>query len=261
MWDRKKAVRYLIQNAQPSSRGRCAEYVRMAIEAGGLRPARRGSAKDVGESLLALGFETSARIGSSLPQVADIAIVQPIVGHPHGHICMFDGCRWISDFVQNYGVHPGPAYRAQRPPFAIYRYPFAFGSEFFWRDKGFARPPQQRRAPVGGVVVYRCWGGPSSFERPDMKSDGFFSAVKPRSVVDAELRFNIADWGNRIHFVSTFRLREGFPFWVGPVFHGPFDAHRATDQLYVEPPVPPKVIWIAKELLAYDAFVGTSGNA
>lgn len=54
----------------------------------------------------------------------DVAIIQPIPGHPHGHMTMYNGSIWISDFKQYNGLYPGPSYRKHKPVFTIYRYPF-----------------------------------------------------------------------------------------------------------------------------------------
>jgi hypothetical protein len=77
---------------------------------------------------------------------------------------------------------------------------------FEWSSKGFASKPERRISPRGGLLIYRAWGSSST-----EWGSGYFSLEKPASVLDAELRFNIADWGNGVHFVSTFRLKEGFP--------------------------------------------------
>jgi hypothetical protein len=53
----------------------------------------------------------------------DVGIVQPIPSHPFGHMAMYDGTDWVSDFRQFHGLYPGAAYRAADPPFTIYRYP------------------------------------------------------------------------------------------------------------------------------------------
>jgi hypothetical protein len=121
MWDKEKAVAYLNTHANIHSLGRCAEYVRKAIEAGGVKVVRQVSAKDYGSSLKALGFVTL--IGNLNPVAGDVVIIQPIDGHPHGHMAMFSGNVWISDFKQNHGLYPSPAYRKLKPSFAIYRYP------------------------------------------------------------------------------------------------------------------------------------------
>ena len=52
----------------------------------------------------------------------DVAIIQPIAGHPHGHMAMFNGTQWVSDFKQQHGLYPNTAYRSLKPPFTIYRY-------------------------------------------------------------------------------------------------------------------------------------------
>ena len=127
MWDKAKAVEYLDRHAQPHSLGRCAEFVRKAIEAGGTVLRHHVSAKDCGSSLLAVGFQkiVSAHADSKyLHRAGDVAIVQPIAGHPHGQMTMFDGQFWVSDFVQQHGIYPGQSYRIAAPPYAIYRYPF-----------------------------------------------------------------------------------------------------------------------------------------
>jgi hypothetical protein len=121
MWDKTKALAALAANAQPMSLGRCAQYTRQAIEAGGLTLVHCTSADDYGASLLAVGFvAVTPPPNPYLP--GDVGIVQAIPGHPFGHMAMFDGTNWISDFVQLHGLYPGPAYRAVQPPFTIYRY-------------------------------------------------------------------------------------------------------------------------------------------
>ncbi len=120
-----------------------------------------------------------------------------------------------------------------------------------WQGKGFMRPPAWAMAPRGGLLVYRAWGAASS-----ELGSGFFSLEKPRSVLDAELRFNIAEWGNGIHFVSTFRVRHGVEFFVGPVAHGLADVSVPANQIYIEPPVPSKVtLLFSREVLRQDVSV------
>jgi len=124
-WDEAKAVSYLVGHAQPNSLGRCAEYVRKAVEAGGVTLIRHASAKDYGQSLLVVGFQkiVSTHADANYHHLAgDVAIIQPIAGHPNGHMTMFSGQYWISDFVQYHGVYPGQSYRTAMPPYAIYRY-------------------------------------------------------------------------------------------------------------------------------------------
>jgi hypothetical protein len=126
MWNKGKAIEHLNSHAEPNSLGHCAEYVRKAIEAGGVTLHRHISAKDYGPSLLNVGFKKTVQTRADVAyhhRAGDIAIIQPIKGHPHGHMAMFNGTEWVSDFVQHHGVYPGPSYRLSNPPYAIYRYP------------------------------------------------------------------------------------------------------------------------------------------
>lgn len=125
-WDVAKAVKHLQQKAKKHSTGHCAQYVREAIEAGGVLLVRHGSAKDYGPSLTAVGFMAVSTGASYHHRAGDVGIVQPIPGHPHGHMAMFDGKHWISDFEQLHGIYPGKGYRKDKPPYAIYRYPVAW---------------------------------------------------------------------------------------------------------------------------------------
>lgn len=120
-WTRDDAVAHLQKFAQPKSLGKCGRYTREAIEAGGIVLARHASAKDYGISLKAVGFGEyhSEVVGNFLK--GDVVIIQGFDGHPHGHMAMFDGRNWISDFVQT-GLYPGSAYRKNKPTYRIYRY-------------------------------------------------------------------------------------------------------------------------------------------
>jgi hypothetical protein len=103
--------------------------------------------------------------------------------------------------------------------------------EIEWKAKGFASKPDYLMSPDGGLLMYRAWGASSS-----EWGSGFFSLERPASVLDAELRFNIADWGNSVQFVSTFRLKPGFFYYKGPVAHGEKDLSRAGTQIFIESP-------------------------
>lgn len=125
MWDKTKAVNWLDSHAQPSSQGQCAKFTREAIEAGGLALKMTNSAKDYGPSLTAAGLRALPANQCFAFRTGDVAIIQPIAEVPDGHMCMFDGKVWVSDFVQTQpsSPYPGPAFRAKKPPYAIYRYP------------------------------------------------------------------------------------------------------------------------------------------
>jgi len=133
-WNKQQAIKHLQDKAKPPyGVGRCAAYVIEAIEAGGLRIARTpsGSAKSFGPSLLAAGFK--AQPGDPVPyQQGDVAVIDGFSktaaqnikkDHPDGHMAMFDGTQWISDYKQT-GVkpYPGSDYEKAKPSYLIYRY-------------------------------------------------------------------------------------------------------------------------------------------
>ncbi|AMO50201.1 hypothetical protein GA0061071_103133 [Kosakonia oryzendophytica] len=118
-WDKDAAVAYLVKHAGAKSRSECATYTRQAISAGGINLIRTGDAKDYGDSLLKAGF--TALPASAAPEKGDVAIIQPYPGgNISGHMTMFDGKNWYSDFKQR-DMYPGPGYRRFHPPYVIYR--------------------------------------------------------------------------------------------------------------------------------------------
>jgi hypothetical protein len=123
MFDVDKAVQYLDSHAQPHSIHRCAHYTADAITmpaAGGQPMTRVEDAKNFGPQLEAAGFR---EVTDGTLQKGDVAVIQPYAGgNPSGHMTMFDGTNWVSDFNQGPSMYPGPGYRAKKPPYKIYRY-------------------------------------------------------------------------------------------------------------------------------------------
>lgn len=118
-WNKKVAVRHLRNHAGNASQSRCAKYVRQAIEAGVIRIDRTHNAKDYGTSLIRAGFH-EVPSGATL-YAGDVDVIQPHPGgNQSGHMTMYDGRRWYSDFAQR-DMYPGPGDRAHRPPCKIYR--------------------------------------------------------------------------------------------------------------------------------------------
>ena len=110
VWNLGGAITYLRKHAKPKSQEphECAKYVRLAIEAGGINTTGRPvSAYKYKDFLPTIGFKAVGKITGKTNQTnwtknnarpGDIAVMDHGV---HGHICMFDGKHWISDFVQN----------------------------------------------------------------------------------------------------------------------------------------------------------------
>lgn len=107
-WNISAAIQYLVKHAAPTSCHQCAKYVRLAIEAGGLSTAGRPiSACKYVDFLPKIGFNHIGSIKGKANQAnwtkrsarpGDIAVMDH---GEHGHICMYSGRQWISDFKQN----------------------------------------------------------------------------------------------------------------------------------------------------------------
>ena len=116
------AIETLQKQAKPreEQEGRCAEYVRKALEAGGLKMDETGHAYRYNELLPKKGFEKQD-ITFKLKEIkkgdtsrwtykpnkeikkGDIVVFDRIPGKKeYGHIQMYDGKNWISDFKQTY---------------------------------------------------------------------------------------------------------------------------------------------------------------
>ena len=122
MFDVDKAAQYLTSHAEPESTSNCATYVRKAISAkagGGLPMNSTKSAKDYGPQLEAAGFR---QVTDGTVQKGDVAVIQPYPGgNPNGHMTMYNGSQWVSDYKQR-DMWGGPGYRANQPSYKIYRH-------------------------------------------------------------------------------------------------------------------------------------------
>lgn len=117
------AVRALGANARSRSIGSCARYVRLALEGGGLDTMGNPvAAADYGPFLLRRGF---VAVHGGAFVAGDIAVLAAFTNqhgrHPYGHIQMFDGAQWVSDFKQR-EFWPGRDYREERPAYVVYRW-------------------------------------------------------------------------------------------------------------------------------------------
>jgi hypothetical protein len=120
-----RSIRHLNANAQPKSVHECAKYVRQAIEAGGVTLKRQRYAKDYGPSLEEVGYKKI--VPSPMPNYkamkGDVVVIQSYPGgSPAGHMAMYNGVHWVSDFVQRGAdIWPGPGYRKHIPVYEVYR--------------------------------------------------------------------------------------------------------------------------------------------
>lgn len=97
------------------SSGKCAKYVRLMLEAGGINTnGHPVAAKDYTRFLPSKGFKHIASLWGSYEQrnfssnaakPGDIAVMDH---GTYGHICMWTGSQWVSDFIQrNMWVYSG----------------------------------------------------------------------------------------------------------------------------------------------------------
>ena len=93
------AAAYARQKAQKASTGWCAKYVADALQQAGFKFTRQGHAYQYHTNgiLKGMGF---VQIPSGTPMKGDICVTNKSSGHPSGHIAIFDGSNWISDFIQ-----------------------------------------------------------------------------------------------------------------------------------------------------------------
>jgi hypothetical protein len=116
-----RLISWLDSHAHLHSAHHCAASVRQAMEAAGIPTGDRppsGDAGDYGAFLLRHGAQVIPQ-ESYDPKAGDIAVFDRTEDHPAGHIQVFDGQRWVSDFVQ----HTFSPYRDQEstPPVTVYR--------------------------------------------------------------------------------------------------------------------------------------------
>ena len=90
------------------SKGQCALYVRQALQAGDKNKTIKGGlgdAHDFLKSLPAIGWNKVGDKNTVTPQKGDVCVFPPYRDakgklHPVGHVCLFTGSQWVSDFYQ-----------------------------------------------------------------------------------------------------------------------------------------------------------------
>jgi len=111
--------------------------MRKALEGNGFKIGKHGSAKNYGNPLQNAGFDAIAEHYNGegyenlpdgyTPQAGDVVVFQDYTDpennsyHKDGHITMYDGKDWYSDFKQT-DMHGGKPIRRGDPDYTIYRY-------------------------------------------------------------------------------------------------------------------------------------------
>ena len=117
-WNPEKAAVYATENAEVKSVGLCALYVRRAMIAGGIPLYQGGNAWSYKYLLPVIGFENVNENEDLM--VGDIVVFQPIGGRKFGHIAIWNGKQWVSDFKQR-SIIVHSDYRSQDCEYAVFR--------------------------------------------------------------------------------------------------------------------------------------------
>lgn len=86
--------------ARGRSVGRCAMYVRKALQAAGYEFTPQPSAYMYAHGTLSDAGFVKLNNDNYVPQVGDVAVFNRSSKNPHGHIQIYDGNQWVSDFRQ-----------------------------------------------------------------------------------------------------------------------------------------------------------------
>ena len=118
-WHVGKAIAFLNKNASPRPTHWCARHVRMAMEAGGMKTDDRPNAAcGYIRWLPKIGWVPFRKRSEEDLQPGDICVTDRNSSHKWGHIAMWNGKQWVSDFVQRSDV----VYHRNTPPNYYFRY-------------------------------------------------------------------------------------------------------------------------------------------
>ena len=128
-----KAAKVARSKALSKSIGYCARYVRIALQSAGYKFTGVPSAYMYANGTLSsAGF---GQISTKTPyQIGDIIVINRSSKHIHGHICIWDGKNWISDFVQR-----------KWNPFSTPQ------SYTLWRDRNYLNGASASSGPTSGM--------------------------------------------------------------------------------------------------------------
>jgi len=107
-YNNEKTAAYVTTHYSPKSRSMCAWYVIKAMWRGGC-PIGLVPAYAYDKTLPQMGFDEMPSEGH-VPMKGDISVLPQNEKSHFGHIAVYDGKQWVSDFPQR-SIYPGSAYR------------------------------------------------------------------------------------------------------------------------------------------------------
>lgn len=120
-----KVAEYATKQAVSTSQGKCALYIRKALQFGGnFQFTPQGSAYLYNNVLPGLGFK--AFPASEPAKIGDVIVYGRTSQHQHGHIQVWNGKNWVSDFVQRRAVPYTDGYDPTQS-ITLYRYTEVLG--------------------------------------------------------------------------------------------------------------------------------------
>ncbi|MBM0650261.1 hypothetical protein JMN10_11755, partial [Capnocytophaga genosp. AHN8471] len=121
-YDIEKAVEHLNKQAKNKSESNCALFVRQAINAGGIFGLNGHAMTYYNEKKLEIAGFT--KIGNDINLIelkkGDIVAFAAVKGHSYGHIAMWNGKQWVSDFKQK-SFWVAPQYEKEKK-YVLYRW-------------------------------------------------------------------------------------------------------------------------------------------
>lgn len=96
------AASYITRKSLANSSGYCARYVRKGLQSAGYKFDQQPLAYQYHSTgqMKKMGFTQISESAISNPKRGDVAIYGRSKGHSAGHIQMYDGRQWVSDFRQ-----------------------------------------------------------------------------------------------------------------------------------------------------------------
>ena len=176
------AVKHLVANAASSSKGWCAKYVANALEKGGFVFQRQGSAYmyHTNGIMRKMGYNEISK--PSYFQKGDITVTERNSAHVDGHIAMYSGTQWISDFRQNSEF----VYSRNQPPVHYYRYQ--------------SSSPQPQPQPIINNLIFTYAVRISTGKiLPEVQNDNDYAGKIGYPITDIAIKVNKGSVKYRVH--------------------------------------------------------------
>jgi hypothetical protein len=119
-------VAQILRTCLAASHGECSAHVYAALQKayGGQIRTPRPSGGKFGKVMTEVGCaQISTPPVDYNASLGDVMVIQPTTQNPSGHVQVWTGKHWTSDFDQvgRSAPWPGPAYAKEKPPYAVYR--------------------------------------------------------------------------------------------------------------------------------------------